>query len=134
MRKDNIMKEEEVPPFLQLVASDCPVYHSLLVVGVRRTPDDDMGGIAFLVQDSNAKRPFAVVGLDLLRSMGVCRFLYVMNGLSFWTKEEDHFEASSSIFITSPWPDVLNTTSDFQQNPGKYLHKIDRSKSHTFFS
>ena len=133
-----IRAEEEAPRCLPLVASDCPMYHSLLVVGVRRTPDD-MGGIAFLVQDSNPKRPFAVVGLDLLRSMRVLCFLYVRNGLCFWTEEEQI--AYSPVSTTSGGPkdqafsprlDGLNTISDFQQNPGYYLHSIRRRSIRSF--
>ena len=138
---NTIVAGEKAPHYIQLVDSDCPMYHSLLVVGVRRTPDDYMGGIAFLVQDSNANRPFAVLGLDLLRSMEVSRFLYVKNGLCFWTQEEQFPYSPAS--TTSGWPkdqafsprlNGFKKINDFQQNPGYYLHKIDPSKQYTFFS
>jgi hypothetical protein len=63
------------------------VVHSLLVVGATLTPSEgDKGGMMLLVQNSSQETPFAIVGYDLLRSMGVDHLLSVTAGLNFETK------------------------------------------------
>ena len=60
------------------------IFHSLLIVGSRRTNNGEMGGMKLWLQDSEEKKPFAVVGLDLLLSMeSVHRLLSVPSHLSY---------------------------------------------------
>ena len=57
--------------------------HALLVIGVRQTVSEDVkGGVEFLLQNSSADKPFLTVGYDLLRAMGVSRFLALHAGLN----------------------------------------------------
>jgi len=60
------------------------VCRALLVVGVALTPsENEMGGLALLVQNTWEKKPFVVIGLDLLRSMNINQLLGINPGLSF---------------------------------------------------
>jgi hypothetical protein len=78
-----------------------PPLHALLIVGVGRankmneclpdkvdgTEPEYMDGVAFLVQNLSENKPFVVVGLDLLRSMGVDEVIALARGLTFATDE-----------------------------------------------
>jgi len=51
---------------------------------------EEMGGIAFLAQNSPVKKPFVVIGVVFMRSMGVDVVLAVKVGLKFDTVEWNH--------------------------------------------
>jgi hypothetical protein len=65
--------------------------HALLIVGVcliEHLPGYSnnpnwMGGVAFLLQNSLASKPFFIVGRDLLLSMGVQEVIAIRDGLTF---------------------------------------------------
>jgi hypothetical protein len=58
------------------------VNRAFLVVGASLTGSEEMGGIELLVQTSFEKKPFVIVGYDLLLSMGVNQLLTIRPGLS----------------------------------------------------
>jgi len=63
------------------------VNHALLIVGVWRTGNPSvMGGLAVMVQNTWWKKPFAVIGYDLLRSMKVDTLLAVEKNLHYETR------------------------------------------------
>jgi hypothetical protein len=63
------------------------VNRAFLVVGASLTGSEEMGGIELLVQTSFEKKPFVIVGYDLLLSMGVNQLLAIRPGLSFPTED-----------------------------------------------
>lgn len=104
--------------------------HANLIVGVRRHEDNRFGGLSFLIQDSLRFRPFAVVGLDLLRSMNVEKLICLKNGLSYGPLDNTHdltswtFSGSHSGDLDSSSPCKPSTDSDYAKNPLYYLHEI----------
>jgi hypothetical protein len=78
--------------------------HALLIVGVclvehlRNNYDgnpDFMGGVAFLLQNSCEQKPFLIVGLDFLRSMGIGYVVVVRRGLTFDASKFKHDNKTS---------------------------------------
>ena len=83
-------------------------HHALLIVGVRRTSNvKEMGGLAFLAQNSWAKKPFVIIGYDLLLSMGVKDLLAIEEGLKFDTGEWNHDTVSPAL-IQSGSPRIFD--------------------------
>jgi hypothetical protein len=57
------------------------------VVGATLTPsEEDKGGMIWFVQNSSQETPFAIVGYDLLRPMGVDYLFSIMVGLNSETQ------------------------------------------------
>ena len=60
---------------------------SMIIVRTQLTNEEGFGGLKLMVQDSRRDRPFFVVGLDLLQSMGVDRRCAIKPSLQFETGE-----------------------------------------------
>jgi len=85
--------------------------HALLIVGVRKTSGvDEMGGVAFLAQNTSVKKPFVVIGLDLLASMGVSEVLAIEPGLNFATGSWSHDSVAPSL-IQSGSPSMVDRSN-----------------------
>lgn len=80
--------------------------HSMLLIGACRAPT--MGGLAFLVQNSWPEKPFLVIGLDLLHSMGVTKLLAVQPGLNFYVGPHVLLEHTDSTVSGSSPRKTLN--------------------------
>jgi hypothetical protein len=90
--------------------------HALLKIGVARTINvGEMGGLVFLVQNSYAKKPFVMRGLDLLRSMGIKSVLAIKRGLKFDVGPYNH-GTIDPIMITSGSPRIYGTSVQKQQH------------------
>jgi hypothetical protein len=121
-----------------------PLLHANIIVGVRRCEDSCFGGIQFLVQDSLPHRPFAVVGLDLLHSMGVEVLWYLRSGLAF-TANNGEFEMDaiadalltrsgslsedSSHAFSPKNTSASNNDWELRLNRDYYFHKIEDPKT-----
>jgi hypothetical protein len=77
----------------------CPFLHAPLIVGVGKVDDAQMGGVVFLLQNSNEHKAFVVVGLDLLRSMGVKSVIAIDERVTFDSgqfRNQSHFPAETT--------------------------------------
>ena len=91
-----------------------PQFHALLLVKARLTGDPNvMGGLALLLQNSWAVKPFVVVGYDLLKSMGITRFAVVNKGLKYeWPADfKDDGEPTKS-FMSGSSPSSIDSGVD----------------------
>ena len=89
-------------------------FHACVVVGVKRTRNEEMGGVKFLVQDSLPGRPFVSIGLDLLRSMGIKSFESIEKGVDFLGTTPLHQLDVVPIFTTSGSPHVKSLPSEVE--------------------
>jgi hypothetical protein len=75
------------------------VFHTVLVVGVRKTVNT-MGGIELLIQNSWEIKPFFSVGYDLLLSMGIKRLYAVSKGVQFSTQGNADFDPTAHTIMS----------------------------------
>jgi len=91
-----------------------PQFHALLLVKARLTGDPNvMGGLALLLQNSWAVKPFVVVGYDLLKSMGITRFAVVNKGLKYeWPADFRYDGEPTRSFMSGTSPSSLGSGVD----------------------
>eukprot|EP00533_Pseudo-nitzschia_delicatissima_P013191 CAMPEP_0197265644 /NCGR_PEP_ID=MMETSP1432-20130617/2523_1 /TAXON_ID=44447 /ORGANISM="Pseudo-nitzschia delicatissima, Strain UNC1205" /LENGTH=457 /DNA_ID=CAMNT_0042730413 /DNA_START=40 /DNA_END=1413 /DNA_ORIENTATION=+ len=85
--------------------------HAMLVVGVKLVTEEsnnDFGGVKLLIQDSNENRPFLVVGIDLLLSMGVKTMYAVREGFKYEQNDNNLDENAAHNWTRSGGTSVQN--------------------------
>jgi hypothetical protein len=97
----NFQNDESITQFTK---EEMPnVLHALLVVGVRRTGEEqEATHFELLLQNSWKEKPFVAVGYDLLLSMGVKRLLAIESGVRFENEQNSIDHQASMICSGSP--------------------------------
>jgi hypothetical protein len=110
------------------------IFHTMLVVGVQLT--DSFGdGLSFLVQDSSLKKPFVIVGLDLVRSMNFDALTALQQGLQFSAEkyqldtsgDEHKFSSASATFCGGLSPPSISAPENLARRFEQ--HSDERNKS-----